>query len=302
VAVAAKELLRRADLAEQLLDRHGTADAQDVRLVRNALVRVPAEHLERLLDQGTRIAVVRGGITEYFPELVGLQPPGWSEGSTYADVPGVYHPAHDVVVIAVQGHEDGERFLSREGLTVYHEVGHALDPFNHGGEGSSSEAFREAHAEEFEDLAPYFQQEGDRGAVEAYAETYARQLVGDDAWFGELDALEDYWEGDPLAELARREELAREVGEAVVKGLEREIAKRTGERIAAIVERAVAALRLWERGAEDLRGGLPMPLVLSSPASRHAQRTGAAARGAGVESGTPSRRARRGLVGQLEGE
>jgi hypothetical protein len=106
----------------------------------------------------------------------------------------------------VQGHgeEDGPN-VPGNGWVLLHEVGHALDPAKHaeGDVGSRSPEFREARDLELDDLDDYFVQEGgDGGYTEAFAETYARRTGNNDAWFDDRDALDTYWDTDPLAPAA----------------------------------------------------------------------------------------------------
>jgi hypothetical protein len=183
----------RYDAAYDLTVARGTADDFDRAAVAMELAKLPLHMLERLEDQGTQIVVVRNSVTEYRTDLQGVTPRGWPPGSSWDDVPGLYSPSTNEVMVATRGHGtsagahvplmgDGHGSFS----LALHEVGHGLD---RGGRVSGSEAFAEARAKDFNNLSAYEQQVGSAGAEETYAEVLGRYYGGDPTLEAEQPAL-----------------------------------------------------------------------------------------------------------------
>lgn len=130
-------------------------------------------------EQGRKkvgIWVGNGGVDELIPgEPVNERPRGWREGSTFADVDGVFQPWAFALAV---GHTDNTR---ADGHTAAeHEFGHALDfAIGNGNAGAASQSpeWTALHGRVLADhgpgLSPYFQQPGYAGAQEFWAEAFA---------------------------------------------------------------------------------------------------------------------------------
>lgn len=96
---------------------------QRVDVVLRDLALVPVGVIEQLRDAGLRGIYVGVGSVTDLDDLGFLRasvPIGWSPGSTYHDVPGVYVPATQVVAVAASGRSTGAVSLA------LHEIGHAV--------------------------------------------------------------------------------------------------------------------------------------------------------------------------------
>lgn len=124
----------------------------------------------------------KGGIfvgDSYIPDLDSLgylrdeQPRGWTPGSTFAQVAGVYSPSDRVVAIGKHRHHGSHSVALHEfGHGADDALGKALGP---GGHASDFPAFVAVHNQlrELGDAEPYFLQAGDAGRSEAWAEAFA---------------------------------------------------------------------------------------------------------------------------------
>jgi hypothetical protein len=123
-------------------------------------------------------------LPEYFADFAHERPRGWSEGDTYYDVSGTFSPQIFAIAIGHTKNREGAEHSAAE-----HEFGHALDMALGEGQGQSRYGpnydARASHTPEWEalhdrvlanhgpGLSPYFQQEGDAGRQEFFAEAFA---------------------------------------------------------------------------------------------------------------------------------
>jgi type VI secretion system secreted protein VgrG len=197
-----EEAERQARLAaaRKLIDVRGSADQADAELVAQELARMPLEDLQFLDENGHRVVVCRGSVTEYRTDLAGVRPRGWPEGSTWDTVPGLN--AGDETVVATVGHgtEAGAHVpQSGEGHGSYnmvlHEAAHGLD--SHGGGRSNDADFLAARTADAGNLEDYLSQDGVAGRQETFAETYAQYHGGDPTLQTDLPNLYNYYDGGP---------------------------------------------------------------------------------------------------------
>jgi hypothetical protein len=119
-------------------------------------------------------------LPEYFKDTADNQPRGWHEGATYRDVAGVFSPTILAFAVGHTPNREGEKHTAAE-----HEFGHALDyaigsnreQRGHDDRASHTAEWRALHdrvlANHGPGLSPYFQQEGDAGRHEFWAEAFA---------------------------------------------------------------------------------------------------------------------------------
>nr|WP_189047284.1 hypothetical protein [Aliidongia dinghuensis] len=105
---------------------------------------------------GTKIAAVGNSVQDYFKDWGASGPRGWSDGSGWSVVPGVFDPTSKTVVIATS-----DRFPNGSVNLALHEIGHSYD-FAMGGL-SNSPDFAEACEAAKGGLSPYFLQPGSAG-------------------------------------------------------------------------------------------------------------------------------------------
>ncbi len=200
-AVPADEMAKRSALADKVLKTGGSGTAADVALVKERLVQYPSTALQRLVDQGTKVVVCEGSVTDHLTSLKGVAPRGWPPGSTWDNVPGLYNPAGNEVVIATvgQGTDAGAHVpASGEGHGSYdlvlHEVGHGLDKNTLSG----SADFTKARTADLGTLSAYESQAGSAGPEETFAESAARHYGGDPTDAATHPNLSAYWATDPV--------------------------------------------------------------------------------------------------------
>jgi len=205
VKTVGKAISNIADFIKGILDRStqntsgemtvkmaGTADANDVALVNAELEKIPEKYRQLLAEKGAQVVVVRDSITEYFPDLKGVQPRGWPPGSTWDSVTGC--AAGKEAVIAVVGHGTGTPQLNNHGSgnVVLHEVGHVLDTVT----GAYSDDFIRARNADMGSLSEYEKQSGDAGLQETFAESFARAFT-DPNYKDTHPHLYAYWQSMP---------------------------------------------------------------------------------------------------------
>ena len=193
-------------LAFSLIDIRGSADGQDALLVATELAKFPPDVLQVMIDNGTRVVVCRGSVTDYRADLRGVQPRGWPPGATWDNVPGANTPDRNEVVIATIGHgtpagahvpATGEGHGSSN--LVLHESAHSIDDPGKGAATRSSGAdFNRARTADIATLDPYFTQPGAAGQEETYAESAARYYGGATSDATQHSNLHNYWATDPL--------------------------------------------------------------------------------------------------------
>jgi hypothetical protein len=192
-------------LAFSLINVQGTADANDARLVASKLAKFPPHILNILKNQGTRVVVCRGSMTEYRTDLRGVTPRGWPPGSTWDSVPGAYTPDRNEIVVATVGHgtdagphvpATGEGHGSSN--LVLHESMHGVDQGGGGANRSTDQDFNNARNADAATLDAYESQPGGAGQEETYAESAARYYGGDSSDATDHPNLNQYWASDPL--------------------------------------------------------------------------------------------------------
>jgi hypothetical protein len=174
----------------------GTADQNDVALVNAELAKVPEKYRKIMQDKGVNVAVVRNSVVEYNPNLQGVQPRGWPPGSSWDDVPGLYDPNTNTVVIATVGHgttvgphvpQTGEGHGSQN--IVLHESGHSFE-----NEIKNSPQFIGARNADMQQLSDYEKQSGDAGLSETCAESFANAFGGNPDYSSTHPNLDAFWQ------------------------------------------------------------------------------------------------------------
>ncbi len=187
-----------------LIDVRGHADQADAELVAAELAKLPPHILARLEENGTRVVVGRGSVTDAYPALAGVVPRGWPPGSSWDTVPGAFMPDSNEIAIATVGHgtpagahvpATGEGHGSRN--LVVHETMHGVD---HTGNPPLSEGadFNTARTADSGGLSAYENQAGSAGQEETFAESAARYYGGDQGDAAAHPNLNSYWATDPL--------------------------------------------------------------------------------------------------------
>jgi len=190
-----------AQLAAGLVHAKGTATSADTQAVARELQQLPPTLLQAAQRAGVDVMVCRTSVTDYMTELKGVRPRGWPPGSTWDQVPGLYSPSKNEVVIATESRLGGRIVSTRHGSEnmVFHELGHSLDATHALGSSINSKnaAFRAAYNADVPRLQvqnqTYLLQEGDAGPNEAFAETFARYYNGDSTLQRDLPAMYAYW-------------------------------------------------------------------------------------------------------------
>ncbi len=149
----------------------GKADDPKVRENVEQLSKVPARLMKMLASHlGLEgVSVGEGAFTDFETgrPLKGVRPRGWPEGTTWDDVCGAYDPVKKHVVIGTKG-DTGSASMP------LHEFGHAVGDLMGW---NTNDEWSQIHKEVFDDLSPYFQQEGEAGPQEMLAETFAATLM-----------------------------------------------------------------------------------------------------------------------------
>lgn len=194
-------------LALQLLTTGGSGTVSDVALVAQELGKMPSSMLQTMIDQGTRVVVCRGSMTDHRTDLAGVHPRGWPPGSTWDTVPGGFSPDRNEVTVAVIGHDTPEGpHVPRSGEghgsanLVIHESTHSVDHTPDGDRSASDSDFADALAADSAGL-PGYERQSDAAASteEPYAESAARYYGGDPNDAADHPNLHNYWAGAPLA-------------------------------------------------------------------------------------------------------
>jgi Flp pilus assembly pilin Flp len=182
-------------IAEAITQTGGTGTAADREAVLAELQKLPPRDLQALQDKGVKITVVKNSVVEALPALKGVTPRGWPPGSSWDNVPGLYDPNTNQVIIATRngavpatGDGHGSSNL------VIHETGHAIDASTGG---HNDPAFQAARNQDIGKLDAYETQAGDAGLQESYAESMARHYNNPTAASQNTPALEQYWANRP---------------------------------------------------------------------------------------------------------
>lgn len=143
---------------------------------------IPDGWQRALVDNGTVIDVGNTTVTGFpsHAHLAGVRPRGWPEGRTWDEVPGLYDPSANRVVLGRGRHGTGS--------LAKHETGHALDVAlgSRGRDASKTGEFvhtygvvKEHRAAQGGRINPYYLQAGDAGREEMWAEAAGRYLAAD---------------------------------------------------------------------------------------------------------------------------
>ena len=162
---------------------HGKVSKNFKSEVNSAINGMPDNVLIALNNGGSKItACLR--ITDAYPELKGVRPRGWPDGSTWDDCEG-FARGRDVTVSQTRRISTGE-FIdsSRIGGVIRHEAGHALDAVLN--DISSSSDYLVEYNKDIAllkltkdyDLHTYLTQEGAAGRQETFAEIFAELCGG----------------------------------------------------------------------------------------------------------------------------
>jgi hypothetical protein len=184
------------ELANALVSPAGSGDSNDAALVAPRLAAVfPEDILKHLQQNRTKVRVCRNSITDHLTSLRGQTPRGWPPGSTWDQVPGIFNPGTNEVVIAIIGHPDrphipqlGEGKGSVD--LVVHETAHGLDMGGGSPFLSAGTAFITARNQDLRSLTAYELQPGSAGEQETFAESAARFFDSDD---DSMPALHAFW-------------------------------------------------------------------------------------------------------------
>jgi hypothetical protein len=193
----------------------GTSTADDAKAVGAGLKKFPKKVLEELNKAGIQTECCRGPVTEAMPELKGVLPRGWPEGSTWDSVPGVYSGSVKKVVVGTM-EKDGKRHVPEQGEgpiphgtpdLIGHEGGHAFD-VSDGDKKSANADFLAARQEDIDTGNPdgmwgprdnYFLTTAEGGTNDAgstsetFAESFAMHTGGNSRW----PKLEAFWTANP---------------------------------------------------------------------------------------------------------
>lgn len=202
---AKKDEEERLKLARELTQKGGTGTDADRELVARDLAKMPKSTLEQMKANGTKVVACRGSVTDYDTSLHNVQPRGWPAGSTWDQVPGMYDPNRNEVVVATVGHgtpagahvpATGEGHGSAD--MPVHEALHSIDNRAAGSHLSAGSDFNNARNGDFSSLGGYEQQAGAAGQEETFAESGARFYGGGSGTAG----LDGYWRGHTVGPAA----------------------------------------------------------------------------------------------------
>lgn len=160
--------------------KHGNVSQQFVDQVSADLANIPPETREILEKAGVDVEIGEH-ITDVRPDLAGVRPRGWKEG-TWENAEGLYDPGRQSVIVSEKKFDKSGKVIQGGGTGVlYHEYGHGVDYSL--GMASSSREFREAYEADVADLTEadrlifkYFLQSGSAGREEAFAEAFAQSI------------------------------------------------------------------------------------------------------------------------------
>jgi SPP1 gp7 family putative phage head morphogenesis protein len=113
-----------------LVNMDDSATPQFMQVVTKAYEAMPAKVKDLLEESGTTIKV-GDFVTNIKPDLKGVAPRGWPEGSTWDNVTGFHNRPDKVVAVSEYYRPMGTPLSLKESYnpvgTLYHEIGHALD-------------------------------------------------------------------------------------------------------------------------------------------------------------------------------
>ena len=172
---------------------HGKVSKNFKSEVNSAISGIPDNVLIALNNGGSKITACLK-ITDAYPELKGVKPRGWPDGSTWDDCPG-FAKGRDITVAQTNRISTG-KFVetNRTGGIIRHEAGHAFDAVL--SDISSSSDYLVAYnkyiailktTEDYLDY-DYLTQEGVAGRQETFAEVFA-QLCGGHAGGSAIDPV-----------------------------------------------------------------------------------------------------------------
>ena len=180
---------------------HGTVEDVDAIVAHASLL--PDYVFRRFQRKGVRFVACRDSVTDFETSLRGKIPRGWEQtGKTWDDVPGVFLPDRNRVVIATIEH-DSQRVIPDRSVGTHgsadlllHETLHGYD-FAGGHAVTRDARFVDARQSDLDRLDDYERQAGEAGLEETFAESGARFLIDPAGLAGDLPALHAYWTQGP---------------------------------------------------------------------------------------------------------
>jgi hypothetical protein len=162
-----------------LVEHHGETSPEFKAKISDVVAALPISVRDKLREAGIKIAVGRR-VTDIMPELKGITPRGWPEGTTWDNAEGLYHGGVKKAIVTekyIDRYTNSEESTKRAEGVLRHEVGHgydaALEWF------SSTNEFKKAHDadaammdEATTTRLGYFLQSGLAGRQEAFAEVF----------------------------------------------------------------------------------------------------------------------------------
>lgn len=190
--------------ARELSIPGGQGTADDVAAIVPHAALLPDYILHRFKRKGVRFIACRGNVTDFESSLHGKVPRGWEKtGKTWDDVPGVFLPDKNRVVIATVD-SDGVRIIPDRSFHTHgsidllvHESLHGYD-FAGGHAVTNDHRFRDARTADLDRLDVYEKQDGDAGLQETFAESGAMFLATPADMAAHLPALHAYWAAGPI--------------------------------------------------------------------------------------------------------
>lgn len=190
--------------ARELSVPGGQGTGDDVATIVAHAAMLPGYVLRRFKRKGVRFIACRDSVTDFETSLRGKVPRGWEKtGKTWDDVPGVFLPNSNRVVIAtIEAHGDRiipDRSFGTHGSInlLVHESLHGYD-FVGGHAVTRDPQFLASRTIDLERLDPYEKQDGEAGLQETFAESGACFLATPDDLAVNLPALHAYWVGGPV--------------------------------------------------------------------------------------------------------
>jgi hypothetical protein len=164
-----------------LIDVRSDVSGRFFNNIANTIDDLPQNVRDLLESQGTKI-VLGGKITDYDPNLSGVQPPGW-QGGTWDNAEGLFHWGTNEAVVTESSIDPSVNELvrsTREAAVARHEIGHAVD--HDLGTFSQSPSFQSAYQQDLAQIPQnlrarldYYIQPSNPsgGAMEAFADLFA---------------------------------------------------------------------------------------------------------------------------------
>ena len=190
--------------ARELSVPGGRGTINDVNAIVTHAAMLPGYVLNHFKRKGVRFIACRDSVTDFEASLRGKVPRGWEKtGKTWDDVPGVFLPDRNRVVIATI-ESNGARIIPDRSFGTHgsidllvHESLHGYD-FAGGHAVTRDPRFLAARNADLDRLDDYEKQAGEAGLEETFAESGARFLAAPADLAAHLPALSAYWVGGPI--------------------------------------------------------------------------------------------------------